>query len=212
MISDYAEVQEKSDFKLVSSPRNYQMTSSDEMAAFTVSIAGGEPLYSYHWFIYFDEEEVDCGAVKDNSTSNTLNWRFTDYDFDDHEQIMVYCVVTDSTGAQVVSDRAYVVQKTDFALVSSPADYRMSSSDEMAQFTVQVKGGAPDYAYHWYVCYDEEVVACGVMVDTEPVSTLNWRFTDYDFDDYREIYVYCVVLDCKGAQVISDIAYVYPKN
>lgn len=209
VISDYAEVQEKSDFRLVSSPSNYQMTSSDELATFTVSVAGGKAPYSYHWFVYYDEEEVDCGAVVDNSTSNTLEWRFTDYDFDDHRDIFVRCVVSDSTGAYVETSRAYVVPKTNFALVSSPSHYYMSSSDEVAEFTVKVTGGAPDYTYHWLVCYDQEVVDCGYVKDDAPANTLEWRFTDYDFDETSNIYVYCEVFDSTGAKVTSQRAYVY---
>ncbi len=212
VISDYAEVQEKSDFKLVSSPSNYQMTSSDELATFTTSVAGGKAPYSYHWFVYYDEKEVDCGAVVSSSTSDTLEWRFTDYDFDEYRDIFVLCVVTDKTGAYVETSRAYVVPKTNFALVSSPSHYYMSSSDEVAEFTVKVSGGSPDYSYHWLVCYDQEVVDCGYVKDDAPTNTLSWRFTDYDFDETSNIYVYCEVFDSTGAKVTSQRAYVYPKN
>ena len=190
-------------------PRDYQMVSSQETASFDIAISGGSAPYTYRWYVSYDETEIPGDINTTDSTEYTFSWIFSDYDFDECGQILVYCEVTDANGDFVVSDYAEVLQKSGLRLVSSPDDYYMSSSDELAEFTVQVAGGSPDYGYHWLVCYDEEVKDGGFMKDDAPTNTFKWRFTDYDFDDYRDIYVYCEVFDSTGAKVTSQRAYVY---
>ena len=77
----------------------------------------------------------------------------------------------------------------------------------VAAFAVSVSGGLAPYTYTWYVFKDggEE----SFVSTTSAVSdTFTYEFTDYDFEQFRDMYVWCVIKDASGQTVKTN--YVYP--
>ncbi len=197
---------------IVSDPADYYMGSSQEEASFTVRIQGGSAPYTYQWVVAYDNEEVNPQPVKTTATSDTLNFEFTDYDFDDYNNIGVYCVITDSKGSSVESKLANVFSKdiVPLAFAYEPSDYFMRSSQEDATFGVQVTGGVAPYTFVWIVVYDSQEVEGTRYTTSYTFDSFLWNFSDYDFDDYRDVGVYCIVHDSKGQTVVSGVADVHP--
>ena len=140
-----------------------------------------------------------------------FNWGFTDYDFDDYRDISVYCIVTDANGNTVTSDPADVLPYYSMYIKTQPADYQMTSSQEDATFTVEIGGGVGPYTYQWVICYDNTEVTPSPAVSNTNTDTFKYRFTDYDFDDYHNIGVYCVITDAVGKSVTTNFGNVLPK-
>ena len=61
------------------------------------------------------------------------------------------------------------------------------------------------------LCYDNEEVYAQPVKTEDPANTLIYEFSDYDFDAYNGIGVYCIITDSKGAAVESEFAIVIPK-
>ncbi len=95
-------------------------------------------------------------------------------------------------------------------ILVNPTDHFMTSSMETASFTVTVTGGIAPYTYRWYVSYDDETVPQNSFTTRDTHHTLNVTVSDYDFDEYNAIYVYCVITDAAGKQVRSNFADVVP--
>ena len=200
---------------IVFQPDDYYMTSSQEDAGFTISLEGGSAPYTYWWCILYDDEAVWMAPIESAEPTNTMVCSFSDYDFEKYRDIKVGCVVSDATGESLQSDFAVVhqYQHTPKALsiTSQPNDYRMGSSQEDAEFTVVVEGGSAPYTFQWVICYDNEEVHVQPVQTNNPANTLIHEFSDYDFDDYNGIGVYCIITDSKGAAVESEFAVVIPK-
>ena len=199
-------------FAIAEEPQDYQMASSMENASFTVKVAGNSGPYSYQWVICYDSTETWLDPVESPLPTNTLEYSFSDYDFDDHRDISVYCVITNSYGIDLWSETAEVLQYSSLRIVTQPEDYQMTSSMEDADFTVEIAGGAGSYSYQWVICYDNEEVWLDPTVTMEKHNTLVYSFSDYDFDNYRGIGVICVITDATGAEVTSEMAVVLPNS
>ena len=117
-------------------PKDYQMTSSQESAEFTVSVVGGVAPYTYEWVLCCDNEESWYQPELTNSTVSVLREEFTDYMFEDYNNIGVYCVITDAAGSSVKTQLAEVFSNQPMKIGTQPADYQMRSSQEDAVFTV----------------------------------------------------------------------------
>ena len=198
---------------IVFQPDDYYMTSSQEDAEFSVIIKGGSAPYTYEWVTCYDKREVWAEPVTSTGSIHMFTRNISDYDFDENRDIGVFCVITDSKGNSVQTEMAEVhpfVQKP-LAITSQPNDYRMGSSQEDAEFTVVVEGGSAPYTFQWVICYDNEEVHVQPVQTNNPANTLIHEFSDYDFDDYNGIGVYCIITDSKGAAVESEFAVVIPK-
>ena len=198
---------------IASQPNDYRMGSSQEDAEFTVILEGGTAPYTYRWCILYDDEALWMPSVESAESTNTLTWNFSDYDFEKYRDIKVGCVVSDAKGESLQSAFAVVHQYTPKALcvISQPEEYRMGSSQEDAAFTVVVEGGSAPYTFQWVICYDNEEVQVQPVKTEDPANTLIHEFSDYDFEDYNGIGVYCIITDSKGATVESEFAIVMPK-
>ena len=195
-------------------PVDYQMTSSMEDATFTVEITGGVPNYYYDWYIYKDNDETKVSHGATSATSDTLSFSVSDYDFDDYREISVRCVVTDIEGNSIGSAWAHVLPKETFkplAFKLDPVDYQMTSSMEEATFTVEIEGGMPNYYYDWYIYKDNDETKVSHGATSATSDTLTFVVSDYDFDDYREISVRCIVTDVEGNSIGSAWAHVLQK-
>ena len=198
---------------IVFQPDDYYMTSSQEDAEFSVIIKGGSAPYTYEWVTCYDNREVWAEPVTSTGSIYMFTRNISDYDFDENRDIGVFCVITDSKGNSVQTEMAEVhpfVRKP-FAITSQPNDYRMESSQEDAEFTVVVEGGSAPYTFQWMICYDNEEVQVQPVKTDNPANTLIHEFSDYDFEAYNGIGVYCIITDSKGAAVESEFAVVIPK-
>ena len=174
-------------------PENYHMSSSNENAEFSIQVKGGKAPYTFQWVVCYDDKEVFTEPVKASSPIHMLSHSISDYDFDEYTSIIVYCIVEDTTGAQVYSTPARVYPL--FSIVNQPADYHMTSSMETASFTVKVNGNTGPYTYEWVVCYDNTETWAQPVKSTLSSNTFSQSFSDYDFDDFRDIGVLCVITD-----------------
>ena len=119
------------------------------------------------------------------------------------------------TRGQIVCflERYYNVKDDNpIVIVSQPKDYQMLSSSEDASFTVEILGGTAKYYYEWYVVYDNETRSELHGPTSAKSDVFTWQFTDYDFDDYRDIAVYCEVSDIEGRVVTTQMAKVLHKG
>ncbi len=198
---------------IVFQPEDYQMGCSQEDAQFSVTIKGGSAPYTYQWIVLYDNHEVRVSPVTTTGTIHVFTRNFSDYDFDDYRDIGAYCVITDSKGNSVESDFAEVLQYVykPLSIKTQPKDYQMTSSQEDAEFTIELENGRAPYTYRWFVMYDFEAVWTATIESDEPSDTFVWNFSDYDFDDNSLIRVGCVVGDAKGSGLQSDFAIVFPK-
>ena len=194
---------------IVTQPKPYQMTSSQEEAAFAVSVTGGNAPYTYVWYVEMD----DTAHVTDYTTSataDTFTYEFTDYDFEEYRSIVVYCDIIDATGQTVTSNVVSPIQHgttAPLSIVTQPKNYQMTSSQEDAAFAVSISGGQAPYSYRWYVEKDNDQYN-ELHTTTAVADTFIYEFSDYDFEDYRDITVYCIIKDASGQTVQTN--YVYP--
>ena len=201
--------------EIVFQPEDYQMGSSQENAEFSATIKGGSAPYTYRWVVLYDNEEVRPDPVTTTGKIHVFTYNFSDYDFEENRGIGVYCIITDSKGATVETDFAEVLQYVykPMTITSQPADYQMEGSQEDAEFTVCVEGGRAPYVYHWFVAYDNEEIIVDPVESDETSNTLLWNVSDYDFDEYNGIGVYCKIVDARGNSIESEFAvieqYVY---
>ena len=86
----------------------------------------------------------------------------------------------------------------------------MTSSREDAVFAVSVSGGQAPYTYTWYVFKDggEE----SFVSETPAVAdTFTYEFTDYDFEQFIDMYVWCVIKDATGQTLQTNYVYLIQK-
>lgn len=202
----------KLDLTIAEQPSDYYMGSSMETADFTVKVIGGKAPYLYEWVVCRDNVEETVKSEESSSKINTLEYEFSDYDFDEvNHGIEVYCLITDANGNRVSSKTAQVDQYFPLDIVSAPANYYMTSSQEEAEFSVTVSGGKGPYTYKWTVAYDNDE---RVSESTYPYVTDHFtcEFSDYDFEEYRIITVWCEITDANGDTITTPYAEVFPKS
>ena len=215
--SKQAEVLQKTNFTISCPIVDYYMTGEEDVATFEIAVRNGTPDYGFRWYVCYDEEVIDTGYMESEGTTDGVDWTSTfrwgvkASDFEEYSEITVYCEAYDAAGSCRVSDRVHIYPQP-LTLLASPEDYQMTSSMEDATFTVEVEGGAPAYTYKWFVVCDMEKTYSFTEVTDDPWSVFTYTFSDYDFDEYREIYVYCMVTDENHDYVISDQAFVLQHN
>ena len=201
------------ELEIVTQPADFYMEYSEVDATFTIEIQGGEPNYYYDWYVE-GEKKATHGAT--DATSDSFTYHVTDYDFDNVQgsYLDVVCYVTDITGKQVASQTAKLFAKEvtkPLAFKVDPVDYQMTSSMEEATFTVEITGGVPNYYYDWYIYKDNDETKVSHGATSATSDTLTFVVSDYDFDDYREISVRCIVTDIEGNSIGSAWAHVLQK-
>jgi len=108
-----------------------------QSAQFTASVNGGNPPYTYQWYVN--------GNPVSGATSNT-------YTFNPSSAgtYNVYVAVTDSTGETKESSPLFLTVYSAIS-VSISASASAITVGQSAQFTASVNGGNPPYTYQWYV-------------------------------------------------------------
>ena len=197
-------------FYFVVQPQDFYMGSSSEEATFTATVQGGTAPYTAQWVVFYDDKEVFAEPEQLQLPTSTFEQTFTDYDFDDADDIGVYCIVTDANGREVESEMAFVHPM--LRITRNPQDYQMKSSSEDAEFWVEFEGGKTPYSVQWVVCYDNTEVWIDAETVQDGYAEFTYGFTDYDFDDYNNIGVYCIITDARGVEVTSAMGEVLPKN
>ncbi|MEM3578282.1 MAG: PKD domain-containing protein [Candidatus Bathyarchaeia archaeon] len=150
-----------------------------ESMAFTSSVSGGLPSYSYQWYLN--------GSAVSGATSQS--WTFTPTTTG---YFIVYLKVTDSASQTVNSNEASVTVAPQLVVSISP----MSASILVGQsvdFSSTVSGGYLPYSYQWYL-------------NDAPVSgatSSSWNFTPATSGIY---YVYLKVTDANNNVVQSATA------
>lgn len=206
---------QQGELEIVAQPKDYKMKSSSEDATYSVTVKGDSYPFTYTWYVYKDGTE-ESFVKRSYATTSTFSYRFTDYDFEDHQTIVVYCVIRDVNGQALKTVYANIYSKEgdSFAphlgVVSNPADYQMSFSQEEAKFVTTVSGGVGPYTYTWYVQMDNDEFIQTIK-SAETTCNFSREFTDYDFEDYRQILVYCVVRSADGQVVTTNTASVFGK-
>ena len=206
---------QQGDLEIVAQPKDYKMKSSSEDATYSVTVKGDAYPFTYTWYVYKDGTE-ESFVKRSYATTSNFSYRFTDYDFEDHHTIVVYCVIRDVNGQALKTVYANIYSKegNSFAphlgVVGNPADYQMTYSQEDAKFVASVSGGVGPYTYTWYVQMDnDEYIETIKTADT--TCNFSHEFTDYDFEDYRLILVYCVIRSADGQVVTTNTASVFGK-
>ena len=200
----------ESDLMVISQPKNHLMQSSQETVEFRVEVKGGTGPYTYRWTVLRDEVPTEALQETSESTSHVFSLDVSDYDFDECHYFLVNCDIEDAKGARVQSEYACVYPY--FDIKSSPQDYQMRSSGETAGFTVEVAGDTGPYTYQWVVSYDGEKVMPTPVTSAFPSNTLAYYFSDYDFETYEIIRVYCIITNSYGVKITSGYALVSPKE
>ena len=196
--------------QIMFAPEDYVMQGSQEDAEFFIQVRGGTAPYTFQWVIAFDDVEVFLDPVTSVEPMNVMTYNFTDYDFDEFHAIRVSCIVTDAAGAEVYSGVAKVLPR--FYVLTQPKNYQMLGSQEDASFSATVTGGEAPYSAQWVVFYDSTEVWLPEEDLQGSTATLTYSFSDYDFDDHRDVGVYCIFYDNNGNEVWTDAAFVLPKN
>ena len=200
----------ESDLEVISQPKDHLMQSPQETVEFRVEVKGGTGPYTYKWGTLRDEVPTEDLQETSESTSHVFRLEVSNHDFDQCHFLWVNCTIEDASGATVVSEYAGVLPY--FALKSSPQDYQMRSSGETAGFTVEVTGDTGPYTYQWVVSYDGEKVMPTPVTSAFPSNTLAYYFSDYDFETYESVRVYCIVTNSYGVKITSGYALVLPKE
>jgi hypothetical protein len=150
-----------------------------DSVAFTSTVNGGTPPYSYQWYL------------NNNPTSGaTLNtWTFTPTTAGNYT---VHLNVTDNLGNIAKSNEASVTVAAQLTASVSPMSASVLVGQPVA-FTSTVSGGYTPYSYQWYL-------------NGNPVSGANatsWTFTPTSSGIY---YVHLKVTDDKGNTAQSETA------
>ena len=161
-----------------------------ETASFTVSAKGGTEPYSYQW-------------QYQNATGNWYNRaRATEASFSiparNKNGYTMRCVVTDSTGATVVSESASIIHTAPaLEIETQPVDWE-GPETETASFTVTAKGGTEPYSYQWQ--YQN---ATGNWYNRARATEASFSIPAINKNGYT---MRCVVTDSTGATVVSESA------
>ncbi|MBQ4560766.1 MAG: S-layer homology domain-containing protein [Clostridia bacterium] len=200
------------DLEIVTNPEDYRMYCSDEDATFTVTIKGDHSPYTYEWTVWIGGNKTYTETHKTYATADTFKYRVTDYDFDNGE-VVVGCIIRDSYGGacQTYSAQAIPKEGKSLTIVHQPLHYQMKSSSEDATFKVKVRGGDGNYTYRWIINFDGDGQSETVLT-TSTTSTFSFPITDYDFDEYREIVVWCEITDGQGNKVTTNEAEIRQKK
>lgn len=200
------------DLEIVANPEDYRMKSSSEDATFTVTIKGDNSPYTYEWTVWVGGNKKYTETHKTYATADTFKYRVTDYDFDNGE-VVVGCIIRDSFGGacQTYSAQAIPKEGKSLTIVHQPLHYQMKSSSEDATFNVKVRGGDGNYNYKWIIDFDGDGQSETVLT-TSTTTTFSFPITDYDFEEYREIIVWCEITDGQGNKVTSNQAEIRQKK
>lgn len=137
-----------------------------ESVAFTSSVSGGEPPYSYQWYVN--------GSTIPGATSPSWTFEPSATGF-----YVVHLNVTDTLGTTAKSNEASVTVRPPLTISITPTSASILVGQSV-EFTAIVSGGYPPYSYQWYL---DDVPVPGA-------TSSSWTFTPTSEGIY---YVYVIV-------------------
>ena len=185
--------------RVVKQPENYAVKKAgDPNASFTVEIAGGKGPYAYEWSM-----EMTDHTVTKKQTSSVLKDTLQVSDADDllakYTEVTVFCTVTDSTGAKVVTDKVKLTGN-DLKAYVDPTEVTLSSTEEVFTLKTAVTGGTEPYKYQWF--WGEAKDKMRDMSEWDP--TFNTPSFSAKPDDRFEVqYMSCRVTDVEGNEAFT---------
>ena len=194
----------ESTLRITKHPVSVALLTEDETASFTVEIAGGTAPFIYKWVI-----ERETGSSPTSRTSgartSTFSAAFPKDSVSETKPAFVYCVVTDSEGKSVQSEKAGVTPYSETLRVTKqPEDFTIRTAGEKnASFSVEIAGGKPPYSYDWR----EELATRTVSIQQASSgtrNTLNLTDADQILSQGAEPAVYCIVSDSAGNKAVTD--------
>ena len=174
----------------------------EETVSFSVEIAGGSAPYIYKWVV---ERETGAASSSGTSEKNVASYSvsFPPDTFDAGKPVYVYCIVTDSEGGSVVSEKAAVTPFSGVLRVTKQPAGCAVKAGQSASFTVEVAGGQAPYVYDWHEEIGGRTVSTQ-QTSSEPGNTLQISDAGSLAEQNGEITVYCDVTDSAGVKVTTD--------
>lgn len=197
----------------------------DETAAFTIGVTGGKAPYTFTWRydygthrgqgeLWADVDLEDGTAAVETAaamsqlscTPDSAKYYLFTYP--------LICVVTDASGATVVSESVQLGYEPQTAplTVSGTVDVSYTNEELEAGFVqyraVQVTGGTPPYTYQWQkwglARSDGRVERAWVDCTGETAKQAKYQIDATDFLIKRDMKFRCIVTDAAGVSQISD--------
>ena len=194
--------------RIVKNPVSVALMTEDEGASFTVEIAGGQAPYIYKWVT---EKETGSSPTSASQTSgqrtSTYSVTFPPDTFEVSKTVFVYCVVTDSDGKSVRSEKAGVTPYSDaLRVLKQPEDRSVRMpGDSAVSFSAEIIGGKPPYVFDWREELSSRTVSIQ-QISSETRNTLNVNDAEQLLSQGEEITVCCIVTDSAGAKTVTDRA------
>ena len=190
--------------KIVKNPVSTALKAVNETVSFTVDISGGKAPYIYKWVIEKETGTTPTSATSEKLTS-TYNVTFSKDSFAFTKTIYIYCVVTDSDGKSVQSEKASVTPYSDtLRVVKQPENYVVKKAgDTDVSFGVEIAGGKGPYLYDWHEELADRTVSLQ-QTTSETKSIMKVTDADAVLEKNPEVTVFCIITDSTGAKVTTD--------
>ena len=181
---------------------------------FNVEATGGVEPYSYQWQYKSKYESEFADITADDYTwikhYNTNEILVNVYQVSFTQEYKLRCVITDATGATVISDECEYTEYQHLSIKQQPTDIFADPGDS-ATAEVVAENGLPTYTYQWYFRMDgmpvfAEIGESDIWADGYYSASLNVTPTADLLDS--NLRVYCKISDEYGDTVDSDIIYV----
>jgi hypothetical protein len=121
------------------SPSSPIIFDNGQSGAFTSSIVGDDPPYTYQWYLN--------GTAVSGATGSTWVYNTVAYALGGHN---IYLNVTDSWGNTIQSDTVNITVNPACSIGVSPTNATLDVGQSKT-FTATVTGGTSPYIYHWYL-------------------------------------------------------------
>ena len=167
----------------------YMASYSGCYACFTVE-AEGQGL-KYQWQMLKNGVWTNC-SMSDGAKTKTLEFEIKP----SRVNTLYHCIITDKTGATVITNDVTLTVDTPLHIVSNPDDF-IGAPGEMATFTVEAEGEG--LKYQWQVYKNGEWVNCSVK-DGAKTDTLTLEIKDSRDGNYYR----CVIKDSFGSTIRSN--------
>ena len=201
--------------ELVITTQPQSLTCEDgDTVYFNVEATGGVEPYSYQWQYKSKYENEFADITADDYTwikhYNTNEILVNVYQVSFTQEYKLRCVITDATGAMVISDECEYTEYQHLSIKQQPTDIFADPGDS-ATAEVVAENGLPTYTYQWYFRMDgmpvfAEIGESDIWADGYYSASLNVTPTADLLDS--NLRVYCKISDEYGDTVDSDIIYV----
>lgn len=179
-------------------------------ASFSVKASGGTPPYKYEWHRIVANNgnndvvlDADEGLITGTQTGTLTTKQCKDTENGDK----YYCIVSDSAGGFIVSEKATLtVNAAALTVTKQPKSQTVNKGDN-ASFSVTVSGGKEPYKYQWYKIYPGQTTATILTAwpyENATTATMTSVNNLPEYDDGAKFF--CVITDADNNQVISNKA------